>query len=197
MTNNRHAILAAFSLAAILAACGGSDTDYNDTAGLQVDTAAGVADLTQEYTEAELLGLVGLANEGTIEMAKQAQTMATSPEVKTLAGKAVEGHTALDKKAKDVAAQLNLTPVVPTDDEALGEKQRKWMDELKSMSKGKDWDATYLDHEIERHEAVLDEVKDALGREQRPEVKAFLEEVRTHIEGHIGTYREVRDKLRA
>ncbi|HJU72735.1 MAG TPA: DUF4142 domain-containing protein [Gemmatimonadaceae bacterium] len=191
----RHA-LTAFCLATVVA-CGGRDTDYDDTAGVRVDSAAGVADLTREYTEAELLGLVGLANEGTIEMAKLAQNMATTPEVKSLAAKAVEGHTALDKKAKDLAAQLNLTPTVPQADESLGEDHRKWMEHLNSTQKGNEWDAAYLDHEIQRHETVLDETKDALNREQRAEVKAFLEEVKTHIEGHIDVYRQTRDKLRA
>lgn len=196
MKNTRHALFTALCLSATLVACGGRDTDYNDTAGLQVDTAAGIAALAQEYTESELLGLIGLANEGTIELAKKAQNMATSSEVKTLAGKAIEAHGALDKKAKDLAAQLNVTPVVPTADESLAENQRKWMDELNTKPRGKEWDAAYLDYEIERHETVLDEVKDALSRDQRPEVKAYLEEVKTHVEGHIPAYKELRDKLK-
>lgn len=194
MKNTRYALTVVCLTAAF--ACGGRDSEY-DTAGVTIDTAAGMAALPQEYTEAEMLGLVGLANEGTIELAKVAQTSATSPEVKELAGKAVEGHTALDKKAKDLAAQLNLTPMVPTADESLADNHRKWMDDLNTRPKGKDWDAAYLEHEIERHETILDEVKDALSREQRPEVRAFLEEVRTHIEGHIPAYKSTLDKLRS
>jgi putative membrane protein len=144
-----------------------------------------------------MLGLLGLAIAGSIEMAKLAQTKSTGPEVKTLAGTAIEGHAALDRKAKDLAAQLNLTPMVPTADEGLAEDQRTWMEELHTKARGKDWDAAYLEHEIDRHENVLDEVKDALTREQRHEMRAFLEEVRTHIEGHIPAYRSTLDKLRA
>lgn len=197
MKTMRHTLFTAVCLSAAIVACEGRGTDYDDTAGVRVDSAAGIADLTQEYTDAEILGLLGLANEGTIELAQKAQSMATSPEVKTLAGKAIEGHSALDKKAKDLAAQLNLTPVVPDQDESLAEDHRKWMSELDSKTKGKEWDAAYLDNEIDRHETILDEVKDALSRDQRPEIRAFLEEVRTHIEGHVPQYREVRDKLRA
>ena len=196
MKNTRHAFLAVACLTAVVTACAGRDSEY-DSAGVQVDTAAGVAALPQEYTEAEMIGLLGLANEGTIALAKMAQTNATSPVVKALAGKAVEGHTALDTKAKDLAAQLNLTPMVPTADESLAENQRKWSEHLNTAPKGKDWDAAYLEHEIDRHETVLDEVKDALTREQRPEMRAFLEEVRTHIEGHLPAYRSTLDKLRA
>jgi len=193
MQNTRHALITAVCLVALVA-CSGRDSEYDDTSGVQIDTAAGVIDL-REYTEAELLGLIGLANDGTIELAKIAQQMATTPEVKTLAGKAMQGHTDLDKKAKDLAAQLNLTPNVPTADESLAENQRKWTEELKSMQKGKDWDKKYLEYEISRHETVLDEVNDALSREQRPEMKTFLETVTTHIEGHLPAYREQRDKL--
>jgi putative membrane protein len=156
-----------------------------------------MAALPQEYTEAELLGLIGLANEGTIDLAKMAQTGATSAEVKKLAGKAIEAHSALDKKGKDLAAQLNLTPMVPTADESLAENHQKWVTELNSKPKGKEWDAAYLEYEIDRHETILDEVNDALSREQRPEVKAYLEEVKSHIEGHVPAYKEVLDKLRA
>jgi putative membrane protein len=185
MKNTRHALITAVCLSATLVACGGRGSDYDDTTGMRVDTAAGITDLTREYTEAELLGLIGLANEGTIELAKMAQTSAASPEVKTLAGKAVEGHSELDRKAKDLAAQLNLTPMVPTADESLAEKHRTWVEELNTKPKGKAWDADYLKYEIERHEIILDEVKYALSREQRPEMRAFLEEVKKHVEGHV------------
>jgi len=196
MKKTSHAFITTVCLTATLAACQGRDSEY-DTSGVQVDSAAGMAALPQEYTEAELLGLIGLANEGTIELAKLAQTKATSAEVKSLAGKAVEGHTALDRKAKDLAAQLNLTPMVPSADESLADNQRKWTEELNSKTKNREWDAAYLQHEIDRHETILDEVKDALTREQRPEMRAFLEEVRTHIEGHLPAYRSTLDSLRA
>lgn len=188
MKNTRHAFIAGICLSAALVACGDRDT-------YEVDSAAGMIALPQEYTESELLGLIGLANEGTIELAKLAQSKATNPEVKTLAGKAVQAHSELGQKAMDLAAQLNLTPIVPSADESLAENQRKWMDELNTEPMGKDWDKDYLEYEIDRHETVLDEVKDALGREQRPEVRAFLEEVRTHIEGHIPAYKDVVSKL--
>lgn len=190
MKTTRHAFITGICLAAALGACGDRDGD-----GIRLDSAAGTAALTQEYTEAELLGLIELANDGTIELAKLAQRKATSPDVKTLAGKAIQGHSELGKKATDLAAQLNLTPVVPSADESLTEHQRKWMDELNEKKAGKDWDKEYLEYEIDRHETILDEVKDALSREQRPEVRAFLEEVRTHIEGHIPAYKEVVNKL--
>lgn len=193
MPNTRHALTTAMCLVALVA-CRGRDSEYDDTSRLQIDTAAGVTDL-REYTEAELLGLVGLANDGTIELAKIAQQKATSPEVKTLAGKAIQGHTELDRGAKDLAATLNLTPTVPTADESLAENQRKWVEELNAKAQGKDWDKEYLEYEIARHETVLDEVNDALSREQRPEVKAFLETVKTHVEGHLPLYRETKDKL--
>ncbi len=197
MKNTLHALFATACLTTVLLACGGRASDYDDTTGMQFDTSAGMAALPQEYTEAELLGLIGLANEGTIALAKIAQTSATSAEVKTLAGKAIDGHAALDKKAEDLAAQLNLTPTVTTADESVAEDYRKWVEDLNSKPKGKDWDAAYLEYEIERHETILDEVTDAMSREQRPEVRAYLEGVRTHIEGHVPAYKDVLNKLRA
>ena len=193
MQNTRHALITAVCLVALVA-CRGRDSEYDDTSRVVIDTAAGVTDM-REYTEAEFLGLVGLANDGTIELAKLAQSKATSPAVKTLAGKAIQGHTELDMKAKDLAAQLNLTPTVPTADESLAENQRKWVEELNAKAPGADWDKEYLGYEIARHETVLDEVNDALSREQRPEVKMFLETLKAHIEGHLPAYRETRDKL--
>lgn len=193
MQNTRHALITAMCLVALVA-CRGRDSEYDDTSRVQIDTAAGVTDM-REYTEAELLGLIGLANDGIIELAKIAQQKATSPEVKTLAGKAVQAHTDLDRGAKDLAASLNLTPNVPTADESLAENQRKWVEELNAKAPGKEWDTEYLEYEIARHETVLDEVNDALSREQRPEVKAFLETAKTHIEGHLPLYRETKDRL--
>lgn len=195
MQNTRHARLTAICLVALVA-CRSGGSEYDDTTRLQIDSAAGITDLNRtEYTEAELLGLIGLANDGTIELAKLAQRMATTPEVRALADKAIQGHAELDRQAKDLAARLNLTPAVPTADEGLAENQRKWSEELNGMAKGKDWDREYLEYEIARHEMVLDEVNSALIREQKPEVKMFLETVKTHIEGHLPAYREQKDKL--
>lgn len=193
MQNTRHALITAVCLVALVA-CRGRDSEYDDTSRVHIDTSAGFTDM-REYTEAELLGLIGLANDGTIELAKMAQQKATSPVVKTLAGKAIQGHTDLDRQAKDLAATLNLTPTVPTADESLAENQRKWVEDLNAKAAGNDWDKGYLEYEIARHETVLDEVNDALSREQRPEVKALLETVKTHIEGHLPAYRETKDKL--
>ncbi|HEY7569057.1 MAG TPA: DUF4142 domain-containing protein [Gemmatimonadaceae bacterium] len=193
MQNTRHALITAVCLVALVA-CRGRDAEYDDTSGVHIDTAAGVTDM-REYTEAELLGLIGLANDGTIELARLAQQRATSPEVKALVGKAIQGHTELDRGAKDLAATLNLTPTVPMADESLAENQRKWVEELNAKAPGKDWDKEYLEYEIARHETVLDEVNDALSREQPPEVKAFLETVKSHIEGHLPAYRAQVEKL--
>jgi predicted outer membrane protein len=195
MHTRRHALITAMCLSAAFVACADRDGDYDDTSGLYFDTAAGMTELTYEYTEAEMLGLTGLANRGTIELAKIAQMSATNPEVKTLAGSALSAHGELDQKGKDLAAQLNVTPTVPSADESLTENQRKWMDALNTKTKGTEWDADYLGYEIERHETILDEVKDALSSDQRPEMRAYLEEVRMHIEGHLPKYRELRDKL--
>ncbi|MGQ0538548.1 MAG: DUF4142 domain-containing protein [Gemmatimonadaceae bacterium] len=195
MNTRKHALLSTLCAVALLAACEPRDTAMDDTLGGRMDTAAGVTDLTREYTEAELLGLIDLANDGTIEMGKMAQTTATNAEVKSLAGKAVEGHTELARKGTELASRLNLTLVVPDADEDLADNHRKWMEHLTGMTKGVEWDRAYLDHEIERHRTILDEVKDALGRTQNPDVRTYLEEVRTHIEGHIGTYEQVKDKL--
>jgi predicted outer membrane protein len=196
MITRKHALVAALCSSTAFVACADRDDHYDDTTGLYMDSAAGMTALTYEYTEAEMLGLIGLANSGTIELAKIAQMSATDPEVKTLAESAISGHQALDTKGKDLAAQLNVTPTVPSADESLAENQRKWMDALNTKTKGAEWDADYLGYEIERHETILDEVKDALSRDQRPELRAYLEEVRMHIEGHLPKYREVRDKLR-
>lgn len=195
MSNTRH-IAFAVSFAAAIAACGDRSGAYDDTSGLQVDTSAGMAALPQEYSESELIGLTSLSNEGTIALANLAKTKATSPEVKSLASAAIEGHTALDRKGKDLAAQLNLTPMVPSADENLADNQARWTEELTQKAAGREWDVAYLQYEIERQETILDEVKDALSRDQRPEVRAYFEEVRTHIEGHLPEYRRVLDSLR-
>lgn len=193
MLNARHALAATLCLLALLA-CRREDSEYDDTTRIQIDTAAGVVDM-REYTEAELLGFMGLANDGTIQRARLAEQRATTADVKALARMAIEDHTRLDRQAKDVAAELHLTPNVPTADENLAENQQKWYEEQSSTEPGTDWDKKYLAYEISRHETVLDEVNDALRREQRPEMKTFLESARTYIERHLVTFREAREKL--
>ena len=57
MQNTRHALMTAVCLVALVA-CRGRDSEYDDTSRVHIDTAAGFTDM-REYTEAELLGLIG------------------------------------------------------------------------------------------------------------------------------------------
>jgi putative membrane protein len=165
-----------------------------------VDTAVGAVDsvaraTVNEYTEPELLGLLNEGERGYVEASQFAQTRATDPEVKAFARQIISNHKPLTADISSTAKTLNVTPVIPTNDEDVVEDRVEGMTQLRAKPVGKEFDEAYLEYEIRMHKKILDEVNDALGRNQRAEIRTLLEKLRTSLQSDLQRAEELEKKF--
>ena len=201
--NGQLRALAIVAIATLLGACDRGDRETAmaemdsalDTAKARLDTAVGR--LGREYSDAELTGFVNAFNDAEVEVGQLAMSMATDAQVKTFASNIVRDHRALKTDVNRAVQQLNLTPVVPEDDEDLAEDHAAGMRDLRAKAKGAEFDEAFLEHEIRMHRKVLDEVKDAIGRSQSADMRTLLEKARDGIQAHLTRAEELEKKFGA
>jgi putative membrane protein len=189
-------------VAASLVACGdgreGTDTsgaigDTLASVGTRAESAAGV--VTNEYTDAELLGLLNATNDAEVEIGTLAAGKATDPQVKAFAQRIASEHRMLKTEVDALGRTMSVTPTIPRNDEGIVESRRKVLADLTAKPAGKEFDEAFLEHEISLHRTILDEVSDALDRSPNPQVKALLEKARTGLQGHLTTAQELEKKF--
>jgi putative membrane protein len=170
--------------------------------GAKIDTMAGDVDSAvratiNEYTEPELLGFLNESETAYVEASEFARNRATDPEVRAFAKRLIDDHKALTADISSVAKTLNVTPVLPANDEDVVEDRVEGMTALRAKPVGKEFDEAYLEYEIRMHKKVLDEVDDALGRSQRPELRTLLDKVRTALQTELQRAEELEKKFGA
>ena len=201
--NGQLRLLAIVAIAASLGACDRGDRETAmaeidsalDTARARLDTAVGR--LGREYSDAELTGFVNAFNDAEVEVGQLATSKATDAEVKAFASQIVRDHRALKADVNRTVQQLNLTPMVPEDDEDLAEDHQAGMRDLRAKAKGAEFDEAFVEHEIRMHRKVLDEVKDAIGRSQSADMRTLLETARDGIQAHLTRAEELEKKFGA
>jgi putative membrane protein len=88
-----------------------------------------------------------------INAAKQAQTRASSKEVKTFADDMLRDHEAVNKQALDLVKKLNVTPEDNDTSKALSKQAADKLAELGKLS-GAAFDKAYIANEVAYHKAV-------------------------------------------
>jgi len=209
-----RAALAA-TIVAALGACTSGDRDRAaaevDTAGARIGEAAGrVGERVgatfdslggriggREYTNAELVGFINGYNSAEIEIGGLARTKATDPEVRQFAQRIITEHRALLNEASSTARRLNIVPVMPAADEGIQSGHREAMRDFNARAKGKEFDQAFVEHEIQMHRNVLDEIEDALEGKRNEEIRPLLERARDGVRGHLTTAEALEKKFGA
>jgi putative membrane protein len=173
----------------LTSACGDRDGDTTDTlavagdtAAARIDSAAGAVATGTEATPAELMSLVGFVNRAEVQMSEMAVNKIQNADVKAFARQAITEHrqlnTDLGSMAMDSTAMRN--------DEDLPDTFRDAMNDLNGKAAGKEFDEAYLEHTIEMHKKILDEINDALGRTNvDATLRTNLEKARTAMQAHL------------
>jgi putative membrane protein len=182
-------------VSSVAAACDRQPGAAIDTMAGKVDSAARAT--VREYTEPELLGLLNEGETAYVEASEFAQTKATDPDVKAFAKRLITDHKALTAAISSTAKTLNVTPVLPANDEDVSEDRVEGLTTLRAKPVGKELDEAYLEYEIKMHKKVLDEVNDALGRNPRPEMRTLLDRLRTSLQSGLQRAEELEKKFGA
>ena len=162
---------------------------------VESDTAMGGREAGREYTNAELTGLLIAYYDGEIEVGELAQANATDTQVRDFAQRTVQDNRGLRTAVTDAARQQNITPSPPGADSDQSGDHREIMGLLPARPKGREFDETFLQHEVAMHRRVLNDVEGALGGNRNQEIRAVLEQARGGLRAHLQTAEELERKF--
>jgi len=208
MHDHRMALTAALLLASVACAKAGDRTADTATpmaradsaAAVRTDSAGGTLAPTDSanaarggWTEPSILGFATAANAGEIAEAKLAEQKATNPAVKAFARQMLADHQAMLKDGQALAAKLNATADTTTG--AAHDLINDSRDELKDLTDkpaGADWDAAFIDKEIDGHQKVLDKLQDAAKNTNNADLRAGLEKATGKVQEHLTKAQDIK-----
>ena len=143
------------------------------------------------YTDAEILGIVGAANQGELEAAALASNKATNGDVKTFAQRMTKDHSDAKRKIDEVASKAGLSP---TDTDLSGSLTKSASDEAARLGilNGTAFDGAYIDAQVADHQKLLQEIdKDLTPDAKNESVRALLRELRPTVAHHLAMARRL------
>jgi putative membrane protein len=146
-------------------------------------------------SDANIAAIAVAADQVDIDAGNQALMKSTNAEVKQFAQTMVTDHTAVNKKAGDLAAKLSLTP----EDDDLSRKLKSdgaaTIDKLKGLT-GAEYDKAYVANEVAYHKAVIAAVdKVLIPNTKNAELKKLLEQVAPVLQQHLKHAESLQAKL--
>lgn len=181
-----------FSLAAVSLIGGGTSA----LAQTQPQSQPQAQAQSQEtLTDAKIVEVMKVANDGEVDLAKMAKSKAESKEVKEFAKKMIDEHKKNEKDVKDVAKKAKVKS-----EESASSKDLKNMAESKEKDlknfKGKEFDKAYIDQQVSMHQQLLDDLNQKLiPAAQHPELKSYLEATKSHVQEHLSRAQEIQTTL--
>jgi len=200
ISNPRLTSALAIGAFGILAACSPRDkTNTTDTLATTPpatattptvsDSAAGGA-----WTDANVVDVLTVANQGEIDYSKIAIDKATNASVKQFAQKMVTDHGAMLDKVKSLATKLNVTPVPNDKANDLQQEVQKDINDLNAKT-GKEFDEEFMEEQIDMHQETLDLLNDLDSRTTNADLKAAIAEAKPKVQAHLDQAKAIKDKL--
>lgn len=154
-----------------------------------------IAQDTPQLTDPEIASVAVVANQIDIDYGKVAIKRSKNKEVTDFANRMIEDHSAVIKQAVALVTKLGVTPKDNAVSQSLMTQSKETLKKLNSVSK-MDFDKTYIDNEVDYHEAVIGAVKNVLiPQAQNSELKDLLEAVLPALEAHLGHAKMAQSKI--
>lgn len=145
--------------------------------------------------DAVVAGTLSAANEGEITHARIALERASHPDVRGFASRMLREHSIADEQLRRVLVQMAAVEAARTVARDIEENCTQTAELLRQLSSA-DFDRTYMELQIERHEWLLRAIDGTLLPAARDEtVRAQLRMVRTSVADHLDRARQVRARL--
>lgn len=196
-------MLAAISM---VAGCGRDDTPnvaagQETASGLTVaatSTSAGdvapasaeALDAASQFSDASVLGFLGMVNNSEIEAAKVARERGSSNRVREFARMMESEHTEFLRKSRALATEIGMEPELPAAQE-LERMHLASMERLGREPRGHPFDRAYIASQIEAHERVLAMMQAAANDQRDPRLTTHLQSGMAVIEQHRARARGV------
>lgn len=158
-------------------------------------SATGDAAGTSAPSPAAVLSQLYIANTAAVQLSRLAARKASSAKVKQLASKLVADHARNREEERALAQKLSLTLIPAAGGEMSAADSAALPPELQGKT-GPDFDEAFIEHEIKEHEASIDKIQsELLPATQNAEVRAYLQETLTAIQGHLADLKQARQQL--
>jgi len=189
-------------LIAVLAGCSKKDAGTADT-GLAINTDTGAVAAMSDtamgaaagLTDANIVYLLDAANMMDSAGGSIAATKGTNSEVRDFGARMMRDHHSLRQQGQDLAKKLNVTPAPPANDTTQAHMD-KMMSNLNGVAKGRDFDKTYIDGEVDTHKAVLEMATTAMNAAQNAELKNLIQKAAPLLQAHLDMAQSVQGKLK-
>lgn len=119
------------------------------------------------------------SNIAEIKMGELGEQRAQSPEVRNLAHRIVEDHTAALRKTSDLAKSFRIIP--PTEPKAEAIRQHEAMSKLS----GEEFERAFVDHMVIAHQQAITEYLEQARNAPRPEVMELAEATLPTLREHL------------
>ncbi|HJU66089.1 MAG TPA: DUF4142 domain-containing protein [Gemmatimonadaceae bacterium] len=159
------------------------------------DTMVATGALRREYTNENIVGFLTAANAAEIESGQAAQNMATNAQVREYARTIERDHSAARDRLSNLARQLNIQGATLPQDDDLVEDHNEAMQDLRGKAKGADWDKAFIDHQIDAHQKVIDEVEDAIEATENAQLKTELQNMLPNLRAHLQQAERIKEQL--
>jgi putative membrane protein len=203
------------ALLTLLASCSSGDRNPRDT-GMADNGAggfnsrdtipAGATSATDSSTAAApgaasesagILSQLNVANTTEIQLATLAAKKAASPKVKQIATRLAADHSKNGEQLRALAQKLNLT-LTPAVGGSISAADSTAMAPDLQRQTGRNFDRAFIQHEINDHQSNIEKLKtQAIPAAQNADIKAYLQQTLSDMQGHLASLKQVQQQLRS
>lgn len=177
-----------------LLSCSPGTDRHSSESGMARDTVALLASDSQGVTAPGLLSRLYVANTAEIQLSRLAARRAVSPAVRWVARRLASDHTRNREEEHALAEKLDisLTPAAVGD----AAPDRVALPPGLEGKSGREFDGSYIEHEIAAHQASVEEIQNRLLPVTRsPEVRAYLQKTLAAVGDHLEILKQIQQQL--
>ena len=180
----------------ILAACSPKNEQTTDTLTTTPPaTAATPAPADAAWTDANVVEVLTVANQGEVDYSQIGAEKATNAGVKKYAQMMVKDHGTMLDAVKSLATRLNVTPASNDKANDLKEENTKDINDLNGKTVGKDFDNEFMEEQVDMHQETLDLLNDLDSRTTNADLKAAIAEAKPKVQAHLDQAKALKDKV--
>ena len=194
LSTTRLTSVVAIGAFGLLAACSPKADETLDTLATTPPATATTPTVDVAWTDANVLDVLTVANQGEIDYSQIAAEKASTASVKKYAQKMVKEHGTMLEAVKGLASRLGVTPAANDKANDLKEEAAKDITDLNAKS-GADFDKEFIDEQIDMHQETLDLLGDLDGRTTNADLKAAIAEAKPKVQAHLDEAKAIKDQI--
>lgn len=182
----------------VLAACSPKKEETTDTLATTppaTATTPTTGDVASGWTDANVVDVLTVANQGEVDYSQVGVEKATNPSVKQFAQLMVKDHGTMLDAVKSLASKLNVTPAANDKVTDLQKENQKDITDLNGKTVGKDFDHEFMEEQVDMHQETLDLLNDLDSKTTNADLKAAIAEAKPKVQAHLDQAKAIKDKV--